>query len=37
MQHDFTNIKTLVVKIGTTLLSNEHGFDGSILEGLVKD
>jgi glutamate 5-kinase len=37
MQHDFTNIKTLVVKIGTTLLSNEQGFDGSILEGLVQD
>lgn len=37
VQHDFSNIKTLVVKIGTTLLSNEHGFDGSILESMVKD
>ena len=37
MQYDFSKIKTLVVKIGTTLLSNEDGFDGSILENLVQD
>lgn len=33
----FSDIKTLVVKIGTTLLSNEHGFDGHVLEDVVKD
>lgn len=32
-----TNIRTLVVKIGTTLLSGEHGFDGRLLERQVKD
>ncbi len=37
MSHDFSNIKTLVVKIGTTLLSGEQGFDGRILEELIKD
>ena len=37
MNHDFSNIKTLVVKIGTTLLSNEQGFDGRVLEQLVKE
>lgn len=37
MEHDFSQIKTLVVKIGTTLLSNDEGFDGMLLEGLVKD
>lgn len=37
MEHDFSHIKTLVVKIGTTLLSNDEGFDGMLLEGLVKD
>lgn len=37
MKHDFSSIKTLVVKIGTTLLSNEQGFDGSVLERLVTD
>jgi glutamate 5-kinase len=33
----FSDIKTLVVKIGTTLLSNEHGFDGRLLEPIVKE
>ena len=37
MSHDFSDIKTLVVKIGTTLLSGDQGFDGRILEELVKD
>ncbi len=37
MKHDFSSIKTLVVKIGTTLLSNEHGFDGRVLECLVQE
>lgn len=37
MEHDFSQIKTLVVKVGTTLLSNDDGFDGMLLEGLVKD
>ena len=37
MTSAFTDIKTLVVKIGTTLLSNEHGFDGQVLEEVVKD
>jgi glutamate 5-kinase len=32
-----TNIKTLVVKIGTTLLTGKQGFDGRLLEGIVKD
>ena len=31
------SIKTLVVKIGTTLLTNKQGFDGRILEQLVKE
>ena len=30
-------VKTLVVKVGTTLLSGDRGFDGSILEGVVLD
>ena len=34
---NFTDIKTLVVKIGTTLLSDEHGFEGQVLEEVVKD
>lgn len=33
----FEHIKTLVVKIGTTLLGDEHGFDGRVLEEVVKD
>lgn len=37
MALDFPDIKTLVVKIGTTLLSTEHGFDGRLLEPLVKE
>jgi len=32
-----TDIKTVVVKIGTTLLSGERPFDGQLLEGVVKD
>ncbi len=37
MTTGFSDIKTLVVKIGTTLLGDEHGFDGQVLEGVVKD
>lgn len=37
MTEPFTNIRTLVVKIGTTLLSGVQGFDGRVLEGVVKD
>ena len=37
MKSKFADIRTLVVKIGTTLLSNEHGFEGQVLEELVKD
>lgn len=37
MAPKFDNIETLVVKIGTTLLSNEQGFDGRLLEPVVKD
>ncbi len=37
MAEPFTNIHTLVVKVGTTLLTGPQGFDGRILEGLVKD
>jgi glutamate 5-kinase len=33
----FPNVNTLVVKIGTTLLTGPGGFDGRLLEGLVKD
>jgi glutamate 5-kinase len=33
----FTNIKTLVVKLGTSLLSGETAFKGLVLEALVKD
>lgn len=32
-----TNVKTLVVKIGTTLLSGERPFDGVLLDKIVKD
>lgn len=32
-----SEIKTLVVKIGTTLLSGERGFDGRLLEAIVKE
>ena len=37
MAEPFTDIKTLVVKIGTSLLSGEHGFQGLLLEEVVKD
>jgi len=37
MKRTFENTKTLVVKIGTTLLSGEEGFDGRVLEQLVTD
>ena len=37
MQHRFDDIKTLVVKIGTTLLSHEGGFNVAILKPLVQD
>ncbi len=37
MAEPFSNIHTLVVKVGTTLLTGPQGFDGRILEGLVKD
>lgn len=33
----FGDLKTLVVKIGTTLLSDDHGFQGEVLEAVVKD
>ncbi|MCX5757746.1 MAG: glutamate 5-kinase [Candidatus Hydrogenedentes bacterium] len=32
-----TDLKTLVVKIGTTLLSDKRPFDGRLLEGIVED
>ncbi len=37
MADAFLNVNTLVVKIGTTLLTGPGGFDGRLLEGLVKD
>lgn len=37
MRLGFKDIKTLVVKIGTTLLSGESGFEGFVLEELVKN
>jgi glutamate 5-kinase len=32
-----TDIQTLVVKIGTTMLSGERPFDGQLLEPVVQD
>ncbi len=37
MNTNLTNVKTVVVKIGTSLLSGERGFDGRIVEEIVKD
>lgn len=37
MAEPFADIHTLVVKVGTTLLTGPQGFDGRVLEGLVKD
>ena len=37
MNIDLTKIQTLVVKVGTTLLSGKNGFDGRLLEDLIKD
>lgn len=37
MKNGVAAVKTLVVKIGTTLLSGEGGFDGRLLEEQVKD
>ena len=37
MNTSLTDVRTLVVKIGTSLLSGEHGFDGRIVEEIVKD
>ena len=33
----FADVKTLVLKIGTSLLTGEEGFDGSVLEEIVKE
>ena len=37
MSINLTNTRTLVVKVGTSLLSGPHGFDGRIVEGVVKE
>lgn len=37
MAAPFEHIQTLVVKIGTTLLGDEQGFDGRLLEQVVQD
>ena len=37
MAQEFKDIKTLVVKIWSTLLSGESGFEGFVLEELVKN
>ncbi len=37
MNTSLTDVRTLVVKIGTSLLSGEQGFDGRIVEEIVKD
>lgn len=37
MATTYPDIKRLVVKIGTSLLSNQHGFEGLVLEEVVKD
>ena len=37
MNTNLTDVKTVVVKIGTSLLSGERGFDGQIVEEIVKD
>jgi glutamate 5-kinase len=34
---DFSNVKRLVIKIGTSTLSNEHGINNSYLESLAGD
>src|SRR5690349_1692230 len=30
-------MQTIVIKIGTTLLTSRHGFDGTVVENLVKE
>lgn len=37
MSTNLTTIKTLVIKIGTSLLSGPGGFDGQVLESVVKE
>ncbi len=37
MSINLTNVRTLVVKVGTSLLSGPHGFDGRLVEGVVKE
>ena len=37
MNTNLTDIKTIVVKIGTTLLSGPSGFDGRVVEDVVKE
>lgn len=37
MSINLTDARTLVVKVGTSLLSGPHGFDGRIVEGVVKE
>lgn len=37
MSINLSNVRTLVVKVGTSLLSGPHGFDGRIVEGVVKE
>ncbi|MFO7775008.1 MAG: glutamate 5-kinase [Candidatus Hydrogenedentota bacterium] len=37
MNTNLTEVKTVVVKIGTSLLSGERGFDGQVVEGIVKE
>ena len=37
MKQEFTGTKRLVVKIGTTLLTGDKGFDGRLLEEIVRD
>lgn len=37
MSQGFSQVKTLVVKLGTTLLTGERGFEGIVLEEIVKD
>lgn len=37
MRFNPDKIKTLVIKVGTALLSGAHGFDGQVMESVVKD
>ena len=37
MSQETDTIKTIVIKIGTTLLQGDRGFDGRVLEAVIKE